>query len=93
MVYVGTWKWPYGRMIMFHMATDGDLEELHQMADKIGIKRKWFQNDYQGTEYHSPHYDICQSKKKLALEFGAVEINDRELVKLCFPKMAKAVNK
>lgn len=89
MVYVGTWKWPYRNMIMFHMATDGDLEELHQMADKIGIKRKWFQNKNEGTIYHDPHYDICKSKKELAIKHGAIEIDDRELIKKCFPKLLK----
>jgi Protein of unknown function (DUF4031) len=81
-VYVGTMKWPFGRMIMFHMATDGDIEELHQMADKIGIQRKWFQN--KGTDKHSPHYDICKSKKQLALQKGATELNDREIIRRCF---------
>lgn len=84
MVYVGTMEWPFRRMIMFHMATDSDLEELHLMADAIGINRKWFQNKGQDKNY--PHYDICKSKKKLALEAGAKEVNDREIIKRCFNK-------
>lgn len=80
-VYVGTIEYSYGRMKMFHMATDGDETELHAMADKIGIKRKWFQN-----KPNRPHYDICKSKKALALSLGVCEVNDRELITKCFIK-------
>lgn len=74
-VYVDTMKAKYGRMIMCHMLAD-TLDELHEMADKIGIKRKWFQN------HGTPHYDICQSKKKLALSHGALEADRRKVVEL-----------
>jgi hypothetical protein len=43
--------------VMCHMIADTD-EELHAMADKIGVLRKWFQGD---------HYDITQSKRVLAI--------------------------
>ena len=43
MVYVDDYNAPYGRMTMCHMMAD-TLEELHAMADKIGIARKWFQD-------------------------------------------------
>jgi hypothetical protein len=52
------------------------LPELHAMADQIGIKRKWFQDG------SFPHYDICKSKKKAALEYGAIEINAQQTVDL-----------
>ena len=87
MVYVGTIEYRFRNMIMFHMASP-DVEELHKMADSIGIKRKWFQ----GKEPH-PHYDICKSKKQLAMKLGAVEINDRELIKLCFPVLRALMEK
>jgi len=70
-VYVDKFKTPYRGMLMSHMLAD-TLEELHAMADRIGIKRKWFQNK------STPHYDICQSKRKLAIANGAVEIGIRE---------------
>lgn len=71
-VYVDFSKNKYRGMIMCHMIAD-NLNELHEMADKIGIKRKWFQD----SKTH-PHYDICQSKKRLAIKNGAVEIMDRK---------------
>lgn len=43
-----------------------DLEELHELAAKIGLKRAWFQ-DRPGF----PHYDLVPSKRQLALSNGA----------------------
>lgn len=72
-VYVDTMKLPYGRMLMSHMIAD-TLDELFEMADKIGVARKWFQNK------RVPHFDIAQSKKTLAIEYGAIELQPREFV-------------
>ena len=69
-VYVDDMAAPYGRMVMFHMVADTD-EELHAMADKIGVARRWHQKA--GTP-HS-HYDICKAKRALAVRLGAVEID------------------
>lgn len=59
---------------MCHMVAD-TLDELHAMADRIGIARRWFQN-HTGR----PHYDICKAKRALAVEAGAIEVGPRELV-------------
>jgi len=72
-VYVDKARNGYGRMIMCHMVAD-TLDELHAMADAIGVKRKWFQPESR------PHYDICQSKRRLAIWNGAIEIGRKELV-------------
>lgn len=56
-----------------HMVAD-TLDELHEMADRIGVQRRWFQD-----KASFPHYDITQSKKALALEHGAVAITWKEL--------------
>lgn len=63
-VYVDSTKARFGRMVMCHMIADSDAE-LHVMADRIGVARRWFQRD---------HYDISQSKRALAVAAGAVEI-------------------
>ena len=76
MVYVDNMEAPFGRMIMCHMYADS-IFELHIMARNIGINKKWFQ-DKSGF----PHYDICKSKKALAVRLGAKEITARELVTL-----------
>jgi hypothetical protein len=76
MVYVGTREYKYGRMIMSHMAADS-LDELHQMAQAIGVAKRHFQN-----KKGKPHYDICKQNKQKAIELGAMEVNDREIIKL-----------
>lgn len=57
-----------------HMFTDGDLEELHQMAEAIGMKRSWFQNK------RIPHYDLRDSRRAKAVSLGAKEVSRREAV-------------
>ena len=68
-VYVDDMKAPFRGMIMCHMIADAD-SELHEMADAIGVARKWYQGD---------HYDVCLSKRRLAVANGAVEITLKEL--------------
>ena len=74
-VYVDNGKIAYGRMIMCHMIAD-NIDELHMMAAVIGVNQKWFQNK------RVPHYDICQSKRKLAIKNGAMEVDRRKIVEL-----------
>ena len=69
-VYVDDMKAPFHRMIMCHMIADSE-EELHRMADQLGLRRRWYQGD---------HYDISLSKRRLALELGARPISTRALV-------------
>ncbi|MFJ5297444.1 DUF4031 domain-containing protein [Pseudomonas sp. NPDC088368] len=74
-VYVDKEQIPYRRMKMCHMLADTE-EELHAMADKIGIARRWHQ--FPGTV--KSHYDICLSKRACAVQLGAKEIDRDELV-------------
>ena len=67
-VYVDDMRARYGRMIMCHMIAD-DEDELHAMADRIGVARRWYQGD---------HYDICLNKRAKAITLGAVEITRRQ---------------
>ena len=55
-----------------HMLTT-DIDELHKMADLIGLKKAWFQDK------SFPHYDVTRSKRSLAVGLGAVEIELGEL--------------
>lgn len=74
MVYVDNFRAKYGRMIMCHMIADTQTE-LFEMADKIGVQRKWVQDFKTPRE----HFDIALVKKDLAIKYGAKEINIREL--------------
>lgn len=72
-VYVDNMRAQFGRMVMCHMIADTD-EELHAMASLIGVARRWHQKA--GTP--RSHYDICKSKRALAISHGAREITQRE---------------
>lgn len=78
-VYVDAPIWPFRRMMMCHMLADS-VAELHAMADRIGVARRWFQN----RRY--PHYDICKSKRALAVAAGAQEIGRREFLARVSPR-------
>lgn len=67
-IYVDDMRAPFGRLVMCHMIADREAE-LHAMADKIGVARKWYQGD---------HYDIALTKRALAVAGGAVEITMRQ---------------
>jgi hypothetical protein len=69
-VYVDDAMHPYGRMMMCHMVADSRAE-LDEMADKVGVARKWIQEP--GT--YREHYDICKAKRALALKAGAVALD------------------
>lgn len=83
-VYVDCEKNQYRHMIMSHMVAD-TLDELHAMAQRLGLKRTWFQTSRNGM----PHYDICQTKRAQAITFGAVEIDRRKMVELMRQHRAK----
>lgn len=72
-VYVDDMRATFGRMIMCHMIADSDAE-LHAMADRIGVARRW----HQAPPRHESHYDIALSKRALAVAAGAVEITWRQ---------------
>lgn len=56
-----------------HLVAD-TLEELHQMAETVGLSRGSFQN----TRY--PHYDLTEKRRAVAIENGALEVSSREIV-------------
>lgn len=78
-VYVDDMYAPYGRMLMCHMATDGDTAELLAMADTIGLNRKWLQKA--GSVYE--HFDVSKGYRAKAVAAGAIEVTQRELVRKC----------
>lgn len=92
MIYVDTirhypsCKLPYKHWC--HLATDGDLEELHAFAGRIGLQRTWFQPSKSGQ---FPHYDLVPSKREQAIQSGAIPVDPVELLRLCYPDAWKVV--
>jgi len=61
-----------------HLMAD-TLEELHAMAQRLGIPRRAFQNKTSGA-----HYDVTAELREDAIRLGAIAISrhvDRALVK------------
>jgi hypothetical protein len=75
-VYVDAPIYGYGRMKMCHMLADSP-DELHAMADRIGVARRWFQQPPRASFWH---YDVCKAKRALAVAAGAIECDRAALV-------------
>lgn len=59
-----------------HLWTDGPIEELHQFAESIGMRRAWFQQ-----HPTLPHYDLTPNRRRLAVRAGATEVNMLEYMR------------
>jgi hypothetical protein len=66
-VYVDTARHPFKGYVMCHMVADS-LDELHGMAARIGMERRWFQTPPKAS---FPHYDIPEHKRGRAISLGA----------------------
>jgi hypothetical protein len=63
-------KWARGQAVRnCHLFADADLEALHLLAQRVGMRRLWFQNE------KVPHYDLVLSKRTAAVEQGAIEVS------------------
>lgn len=56
-----------------HLLADA-IEELHEFATGIGMRRAWFQAG------PIPHYDLSERRRARAVAAGAIEIQRDELV-------------
>lgn len=61
------WKMRGRTVESCHLLAD-TLDELHDFAQKIGLKRSWFQNG------SAPHYDLTASRRIEAVKAGAIEL-------------------
>ncbi len=72
-VYIDSAKSRLGHMIVCYTAAD-TLEELHAMADRLGVQRRF--QDKPGA----PHYDISKMNRERSIRHGATEVQSRELL-------------
>jgi len=56
-----------------HLIADS-VEELMEFAVAIGLRPEWFQSR------STPHFDLTADGRKLAVEHGAVQLDQRQLV-------------
>ncbi len=82
-VYVDDMRARFGRMVMCHMIADTS-EELHAMAARIGVARRWCQDE--GT--YREHYDIALTKRAAAVAAGAIEVTQLGLGRIMRVKRA-----
>jgi hypothetical protein len=85
-IYVDDMAARYNRMIMSHMIADS-TEELLAMAELIGVNRRWLQKRGKPGE----HFDICRSKRVLAIRHGAIPLTTRELARMTLARKRAAV--
>jgi hypothetical protein len=72
MIYVDNLIHPWKAKLWCHLVAD-DLQELHDFATKLGLKREWFQN-----HRIQPHYDLTAAKREMAIRLGARQITTSE---------------
>jgi hypothetical protein len=69
----------YGRPVAnCHLFTDAlSLDELHAIAQRIGMQKRWFQNSAS-----APHYDLTPDRKFDAIAAGAIEVGSRHAAQI-----------
>jgi len=74
-VYVDRAENSFGRMKMCHMIADTP-DELHAMAERIGMRRTWYQ-----TRASFPHYDVAKGRREATIEAGAIDCDKYTFVR------------
>ena len=74
MIMIDAMQWPWKGKLWAHMIIDVDVKELHEFAQKIGLKKEW----YQPKSF--PHYDVTGKIYEKALECGAQFTTGKKLV-------------
>ncbi len=79
MIYIDDFFYPWHNMKMCHLIGT-DEKELIEFGRKIGLKKEWLQRKT------LLHFDICLSKRILAIKNGAKKIGFREVADLILKK-------
>jgi hypothetical protein len=71
------WGWRLGRSA--HLIAD-TLDELHSVAQAIGLRRAWFQASPPAT---IDHYDLTEARRAVAIRMGCIELDRTAFVHKC----------
>ena len=63
--------WPFRDRLWCHLVSDTSYDELHAVAERLGIPRRGFQGD---------HYDLPEELREAAIALGARPVTGRELI-------------
>lgn len=63
--------WPHRGRRWAHLVSDSSHAELHAFAERLGLRRAWFQGD---------HYDVPAEIRDRAIALGAEPVSAAELV-------------
>ena len=69
-------EWTPG-MWWAHMVSDQSLDELHQFAAQLGLKRSWFQPRHRASHYDLRGFNMLHQ----AIKAGAKVVGTRELLR------------
>jgi len=76
-----------------HLTADTQ-EELHAFAERIGLRRAWFQDRCKSPLCRQPcvhwHYDVTEGRRQAALAAGAVDMDIRKWAELVRARRAAA---
>jgi hypothetical protein len=68
-----------------HMTAD-NLDELHRMAERIGLKREWFQPH---PRVQFAHYDLTPGKRAQAIRWGAMQVSLYEQGRIAYTEIKR----
>lgn len=82
-----------------HLVADEEAE-LHAFAERLGLRRSWFQDPRVPRPGHRPavtgsyhaeswHYDVVEAKRRAAIELGAVAIGWDEVPDVVHRRLAR----
>ena len=71
-VYIDPARWPAHGTVFSHLVSDSSLDELHEMARRIGVSPRAFDGD---------HYDVAVAYYDKAVAEGAIEVDGKELAR------------
>jgi len=84
-VYVDNVRIAWRGQLWCHLVADS-IEELHQFAYMLGLRRRWFQRS---ASY--PHYDVTVQVREHAIELGAL-LGSRQQIISCACRMKEELH-